>query len=114
MTNYPLLESIQQPTDIQAFSNDQLEELATEMRRRLLDVTSVTGGHLASNLGVVELTIALHKVFRSPEDKFLWDVSHQTYIHKFLTGRNAQFEKLRQFEGLCGFSNPEDSPHDHL
>ena len=75
---------------------------------------SINGGHLASNLGVVELTLALHHVFNSPEDKFIWDVSHQTYAHKLLTGRNNRFNQIRQFKGLCGFSHPKESKHDHF
>lgn len=109
-----LLARIQSPEDIKNFSITEFEQLALEIRHRIIEVLSVNGGHLASNLGVVELTLALHKVFDSPEDKFIWDVSHQTYVHKLLTGRNDRFHQIRQFKGLCGFSHPHESPHDHF
>ena len=112
--SHPILESIESPKDIKALSLVELNALASEVRQRIIDVLSVNGGHLASNLGAIELTIALHKVFNSPDDKFIWDVSHQTYTHKILTGRNDQFHKIRQFKGLCGFSHPKESPHDHF
>ncbi len=110
----PILETITSPQDIKALSLSSLITLANEVRQRIIDVMSVNGGHLASNLGSVELTIALHKVFNSPEDKFIWDVSHQTYTHKILTGRNPLFHTIRQFKGLCGFSHPKESPYDHF
>jgi 1-deoxy-D-xylulose-5-phosphate synthase len=109
-----LLNQIASPQDLKTYSLSQLQQLAQELRQRIIDVLSINGGHLASNLGTVELTIALHKVFNSPEDKFIFDVSHQTYAHKLLTGRNAQFERIRQFKGLCGFAHPKESPHDHF
>lgn len=108
------LETLRSPDDIKALSYAELALLASEIRQRIIEVLSVTGGHLASNLGVVELTLALHKVFHSPEDKFIWDVSHQTYVHKLLTGRNDRFHQIRQFKGLCGFSHPKESPYDHF
>lgn len=111
---YPLLNTIINPEDIKDFSYQKLNQLAHEIRQRIIEVMSVNGGHLASNLGSIELTIALHKVFNSPADKFIWDVSHQTYAHKILTGRNAFFDKIRQHKGLCGFSHPKESPHDHF
>ncbi len=92
----------------------ELENLATEIRNRIIEVLAVNGGHLSSNLGVVELTIALHRVFDSPRDRFIFDVSHQTYPHKILTGRNASFDKIRQYKGLCGFTHPRESEHDHF
>ncbi len=107
----PLIES---PDDIKNLSFGELTQLANEIRERIIEVLSVNGGHLASNLGSVELTLALHKVFSSPLDKFIWDVSHQTYTHKILTGRNPQFHTIRQFNGLCGFSHPKESMHDHF
>lgn len=110
----PLLPFIQSPDDIKDFTNQQLIQLALEIRQRIIQVLSINGGHLASNLGSVELTIALHKVFDSPTDKFIWDVSHQTYPHKILTGRNDQFHTIRKYKGLCGFSHPKESPHDHF
>ena len=90
----------------------ELEGLAAEIRQRIIEVLSVNGGHLSSNLGVVELSIALHRVFDSPRDKFIFDVSHQTYPHKLLTGRGALFHQIRQYKGLCGFSHPKESEHD--
>lgn len=109
-----ILEQIITPEDLQSYSVEQLETLAQEIRERIISVLSTTGGHLASNLGVVELTIALHYVFRSPSDKFIFDVSHQSYVHKLLTGRNDRFETIRQFKGLCGFTHPDESIHDHF
>ncbi len=108
------LRSITGPQDLKGLSYSQLNELAAEIRQRILEVLSVHGGHLSSNLGIVELTIALHKTFQSPEDRFIFDVSHQTYPHKLLTGRNALFPKLRQYKGLCGFAHPKESEHDHF
>lgn len=92
----------------------ELESLAQEIRQTIIDVMAVNGGHLASSLGAVELLIALHYVFSSPEDKFIFDVSHQAYAHKILTGRASRFHTIRQFKGLCGFSHPKESPHDHF
>jgi 1-deoxy-D-xylulose-5-phosphate synthase len=108
------LPMIHSPQDVQALSLPELNQLAVEIRERIIEVLSVNGGHLGSNLGTVELTLALHKVFNSPEDKFIWDVSHQTYTHKLLTGRNDRFHQIRQFKGLCGFSHPKESLHDHF
>lgn len=93
---------------------EELESLAHEIRQRIIKVLSVNGGHLSSNLGIVELTLALHYVFNAPIDKFIFDVSHQTYAHKLLTGRNSLFEKIRQYKGLCGFSDPQESNYDHF
>ena len=100
------------PDDIRNMSLRELELLTYEVRAFLLDNISKTGGHLASNLGIVELTVALHKVFNSPTDKLIWDVGHQTYVHKLLTGRSPQFHTLRQFGGLSGFPKVEESVHD--
>lgn len=111
---YKFLSNIHQPEDIKELSTRDLTQLAAEIRHRIIEVLSANGGHLASNLGVVELTLALHKVFNSPNDKFIWDVSHQTYVHKLLTGRDDRFHKIRQFKGLCGFSHPKESSHDHF
>ncbi|HSH09776.1 MAG TPA: 1-deoxy-D-xylulose-5-phosphate synthase [Oceanipulchritudo sp.] len=108
-----LLEKIQSPSDVKDFSRAQLDELAVEIRQRIIDVTSQNGGHIGPNLGVVELTIALHRVFNCPEDRFLFDVSHQGYVHKLLTGRNSDsFNKLRQTGGLSGFLSRSESPYD--
>src|SRR4051794_26098172 len=111
---YPLLSTIHSPQAIKHLSYAELNQLAAEIRHRIIEVLSINGGHLASNLGVVELTLALHKVFSSPDDKFIWDVSHQTYVHKLLTGRHDRFHQIRQFKGLCGFCHPKESPHDHF
>ena len=109
-----MLEKIFNPKDIKHLTLDELDILASEIRKRIIEVLSTNGGHLASNLGIVELTLALHFVFNSPYDKFIFDVSHQAYTHKLLTGRNKDFDSLRQFKGLCGFSNPNESIHDHF
>ncbi|MFI5344663.1 MAG: 1-deoxy-D-xylulose-5-phosphate synthase, partial [Chlamydiales bacterium] len=113
MTQHYLPE-VHNPEDIKSMTYSELHLLADEIRQRIIEVMSVNGGHLASNLGVVELTLALHKVFNSPEDKFIWDVSHQTYTHKLVTGRQERFHQIRQFKGLCGFSHPKESSHDHF
>jgi 1-deoxy-D-xylulose-5-phosphate synthase len=107
-----LLEQIQSPEDLKGLSVDQLPTLAQEIRDFLIESLSKTGGHLASNLGVVELTLALHYLFDSPKDKILWDVGHQAYVHKMLTGRRELFPTLRQYKGLCGFPKMRESEHD--
>lgn len=109
-----LLSSIHSPDDIKKYSQKQLKELASEIRRTIIEVVGKNGGHLASNLGVVELTIALHRVFESPKDAIIWDVSHQCYAHKLLTGRYSQFSTLRTADGLSGFTKKEESPHDYF
>ncbi|MEK5147388.1 MULTISPECIES: 1-deoxy-D-xylulose-5-phosphate synthase [Psychrobacillus] len=106
------LTSISSPSFLKSLDNEQLKELSEDIRSFLIGNLSVTGGHIGPNLGVVELTIALHKAFNSPEDKFLWDVGHQAYVHKILTGRADQFDTLRQFKGLCGFPKRIESEHD--
>lgn len=106
------LETLKDPKMIKNFTNEQLEKLALTIRKFLVEKLSETGGHLGPNLGVVELTLALHKVFDSPKDKFLWDVGHQSYVHKILTGRAAQFDTLRQYQGLSGFPKMNESEHD--
>ncbi len=110
----PLLEAIRGPEDIKRLSLEQLPALAAEVRQRLIDVVSQTGGHIGAGLGVVELTIALLYVFDSPHDRIVWDVGHQGYPWKILTGRNAQFPTLRQPGGLSGFLRRTESPHDHF
>lgn len=107
-----LLDTIHQPQDIKTLSYSQLEQLAAEIRQFVICTIACNGGHLAPNLGVVELTLALHKVFNSPQDKFIWDVGHQSYIHKIITGRRKQFSTIRQLEGLSGFPKQKESPHD--
>jgi 1-deoxy-D-xylulose-5-phosphate synthase len=110
--SYPLLDSIGSVEELKKLSREQLGELAEQIRKRLIETLSRTGGHLAPNLGVVELTIGLHRVFDSPRDKIIWDVGHQTYVHKMLTGRADRFHTLRQQGGLSGFSNRAESEHD--
>ena len=107
-----LLASIRSPEDVKKLPADKLPELAQEIRETLIETVSQTGGHLASNLGVVELTIALHRVFHSPKDKIVWDVSHQSYVHKLLTGRYDRFGTLRAEGGISGFTRPDESEHD--
>ncbi|OUM96859.1 MAG: 1-deoxy-D-xylulose-5-phosphate synthase [Thermobacillus sp. ZCTH02-B1] len=107
-----LLEQIRGPKDLKALPVDLLDELAGEVRRFLIEKLSVTGGHLASNLGVVELTLALHYVFDSPKDRLIFDVGHQAYVHKIVTGRMHRFDTLRQYKGLCGFLKRSESEHD--
>ncbi|TCT22613.1 1-deoxy-D-xylulose-5-phosphate synthase [Melghiribacillus thermohalophilus] len=106
------LYSIKNPSFLKSYSNQQLEDLAVEIREFLITKLSKTGGHLGPNLGVVELTIALHKIFESPRDKLIWDVGHQSYVHKILTGRTKQFDTLRQYKGLAGFPKRTESEHD--
>ena len=98
-----MLEKIQKPNDIKKIPADQLPALAEEIRKFIIESLSKTGGHLASNLGVVELTIAMHRVFDLPKDKLIWDVGHQSYTHKILTGRKDGFETLRREGGISGF-----------
>jgi len=107
-----LLDKIDSPTDLKGLTLPELRQLAAEIRRELVDTVNANGGHLASNLGVVELTIALHRVFDSPQDKLVWDVGHQSYTHKLLTGRRQQFASLRQFGGLSGYTCRNESEHD--
>ena len=107
-----MLEKIQQPNDIKKIPEEQLTEVAAEIREFLVETMSKLGGHLASNLGVVELTIALHRVFELPKDKIIWDVGHQSYTHKILTGRKDAFESLRQEGGLSGFPKRSESSCD--
>lgn len=104
--------SIKEPSFLKSMSNEQLEELSQEIRQFLIGNLSKTGGHIGPNLGVVELTVSLHKHFNSPVDKILWDVGHQSYVHKILTGRACQFDTLRQYKGLCGFPKRNESEHD--
>ncbi len=107
-----ILGKIKSPEDLKELKFEELYELASEMRRRILDIASKNGGHVAPNLGVVELTIALLKVFNPPKDKIIWDVSHQAYGYKLLTGRNEGFETLRQFGGISGFLKRDESIYD--
>ncbi|CAH0118610.1 1-deoxy-D-xylulose-5-phosphate synthase [Paenibacillus sp. CECT 9249] len=107
-----LLDQIDQPDDLKKLSVPELTQLAAEIRQFLIEKLSVTGGHLAPNLGVVELTLALHYLYQSPKDKFIFDVGHQAYVHKILTGRMDKFDTLRKYKGLCGFVKRSESEHD--
>ncbi len=109
-----ILDKISSPADLRTLSRDELPKLADELREEILDVVSRNGGHLASSLGVVDLTIALHYAFDTPRDRIVWDVGHQAYAHKMLTGRRAQFHTLRQYGGISGFPKREESPCDHF
>lgn len=106
------LNNIHSPDDIKKLDDNSLSELSDEIRKVLISTVSKTGGHLASNLGVVELTLAIHKVFDSPKDKIVWDVGHQAYTHKLITGRFDQFDTIRQKDGISGFCHPNESEHD--
>lgn len=112
MLNFPLLNTINSPEDVKKLSEQQLEQLAEEIRGFMISVIAKTGGHLAPNLGVVELTLALHRVFSTPKDKLVFDVGHQAYVHKIITGRREQFPTLRQYGGLSGFPKRSESEHD--
>ena len=107
-----ILETIHDPRDIKALNDSQTQLLCTELREFLLKNVSKTGGHLASNLGAVELTVAIHRVFDTSRDRLVFDVGHQCYTHKILTGRREQFSSLRQYGGLSGFPKPRESGHD--
>ena len=107
-----VLDKINSPDDLKALPAEELKALCKDIREFLIDNVSVTGGHLASNLGVVELTVALHRVFDFSEDKIIFDVGHQSYVHKILTGRKSEFPTLRQFEGLSGFPKRSESKYD--
>ena len=106
------LEKIYSPADLKKLSRKNLPILAEEIRKVIVEVVSKTGGHLASSLGTVELAIAIHYVFDTPTDKLIWDVGHQAYAHKLLTGRRDQFHSLRQYKGISGFTRIKESPYD--
>src|SRR5437667_5215748 len=108
----PLLDRVRHPADMRNFSVDELRQLADELRAETIDAVSVTGGHLGAGLGVVELTVALHHVFETPRDKIVWDVGHQVYPHKILTGRRDRIRTLRQGKGLSGFTKRAESEYD--
>jgi 1-deoxy-D-xylulose-5-phosphate synthase len=112
LPEYPLLSKIESPDDIRKLEVGQLEQVVEELRRYMIQAVSKTGGHLASSLGVAELTVALHYVYNTPKDLIVWDVGHQAYGHKILTGRRDRFSTLRQYEGLSGFPKREESPYD--
>ena len=107
-----LIESISCPADLRRLSYQQLDLLAEEIRAFVVNAVSATGGHLGSNLGVVELTLAVHRVFDSPDDIVLWDTGHQAYVHKMLTGRSPDFDNLRKKGGLSGYPSRTESEHD--
>ncbi len=107
-----ILDKVNNPGDVKELNRDKLDELCSEIRELLVATVSENGGHLASNLGVVELAVALHRVFDSPKDKIIWDVGHQSYVHKLLTERREQFPSLRQYKGLSGFPDRDESLHD--
>jgi 1-deoxy-D-xylulose-5-phosphate synthase len=107
-----MLDRISHPHDVKKLDREELAQLSQELRQEIITTVSRNGGHLASNLGVIELTLALHFVFDLPRDKLVWDVGHQSYAHKLLTGRRADFRTLRQYGGLSGFPKREESPYD--
>jgi 1-deoxy-D-xylulose-5-phosphate synthase len=109
-----ILETINSPADLRRLGSDELDQLSAEIRSFVVDAVSRTGGHLGSNLGAVELTLALHRVFDSPRDVILWDTGHQAYVHKLITGRRVAFDRLRQPGGLSGYPSRAESPHDWI
>ena len=110
--DYKFLKDINFPSDIKKLSESNLQELSDEVRKEMINAVSVTGGHLGAGLGVVELTVALHYVFNTPNDKLIWDVGHQTYPHKILTGRKNKIKTLRQGNGLSGVTKRSESEYD--
>jgi 1-deoxy-D-xylulose-5-phosphate synthase len=105
----PVLDKVNYPSDMKGMSIEELKELSYELRWEVIEAVSQTGGHLSSSLGVTELTVALHYVFNAPEDKIIWDVAHQAYPHKMLTGRRSRFPSLRQWGGISGFTKRKES-----
>jgi len=112
MSNFQYLDKVNFPSDIKQLTIEELKILSKELRKELIDVVSVTGGHLGAGLGVVELTVALHYIFDTPNDKLIWDVGHQTYPHKILTGRKDKIRTIRQGKGLSGFTKRTESEYD--
>ena len=112
MSQTPLLDTVKIPSDMKGFTREQLKQLADEVRAEVIDAVSVTGGHLGAGLGVVELTVAIHSVFDTPDDKLIWDVGHQCYPHKVLTGRRDRIRTLRKGGGLSGFTKRAESEYD--
>src|ERR1700721_2851700 len=108
----PLLDRVRYPADLRNFSVEQLRQLADELRAETVDAVSVTGGHLGASLGVVELTVAIHAIFDTPRDRLLWDVGHQAYPHKILTGRRHRMRTIRQGGGLSGFTRRSEREYD--
>src|SRR5579871_5228080 len=111
-TKTPLLDTVSEPAQLRALPKHDLRQFADELRKETIDIVSVTGGHLGAGLGVVELTVALHYVFNTPKDKVIWDVGHQAYPHKILTGRRSRMRTLRQGGGLSGFTKRSESEYD--
>src|SRR5438132_2971337 len=109
-----ILENVNSPADLRALDQSELAQLADEIRAFVVEAVSATGGHLGSNLGAVELTLAVHRVFESPRDIVLWDTGHQAYVHKLVTGRRAEFDTLRQAGGLSGYPSRTESEHDWI
>ncbi|NLE07854.1 MAG: 1-deoxy-D-xylulose-5-phosphate synthase, partial [Dehalococcoidales bacterium] len=107
-----IIDSIHSPADVKKLSGKELEQLASEIREELVATVSITGGHLASNLGAIELTLALHRIYDAPKDKIVWDVGHQAYTHKLITGRRDRFSSLRQYGGLSGYTSRDESEYD--
>src|ERR1700755_1882994 len=112
ITPGPLLQTVNSPADLKKFSKEQLFQVCEELRQYIIDVVSVNGGHFAASLGVVELTVALHYVFKTPYDQLVWDVGHQAYGHKILTGRRDVFAGNRKYNGISGFPKRGESPYD--
>ena len=112
MKNYKFLDNINFPSDLRKLSEDDLQKVSDEVREEMISAVSETGGHLGAGLGVVELTVALHYVFDTPNDKLIWDVGHQSYPHKILTGRKNKIKSLRQGNGLSGFTKRSESEYD--
>ena len=108
----PILDTIRGPADLRKLTIPQLEQLAAEIRGEIIETVSVRGGHLAPNLGAVELTLALHLVFDAPKDMLVWDIGHQAYVHKLVTGRRERFHTIRQFGGLSGYLRRDESEYD--
>ncbi len=108
----PLLDTVHSPADLKRLSDSQLRQVADELRAETISAVSETGGHLGAGLGVVELTVAIHAIFDTPRDRLIWDVSHQSYPHKILTGRRDRIRTLRQKDGLSGFTKRTESPYD--
>src|SRR5207248_2075786 len=108
----PLLDAVRFPADLRALAKEQLPQLADELRQETISAVSVTGGHLGAGLGVVELTVALHYIFDTPRDRLIWDVGHQAYPHKIVTGRRSRIRTLRQEDGLSGFTKRSESEYD--
>src|SRR6202140_4031927 len=108
----PLLQTVDSPENLKKLSRAQLQQLADELRQYIIDVVSLHGGHFAASLGVVELTVALHHVFNTPYDQVVWDVGHQAYGHKILTGRRDNFSSIRKYKGISGFPNRGESIYD--